>query len=660
MPFHIIYNNASYAVGPLMPLSKSETKTRESLIVAALLHDAGKIGQRARASLSPRSQERKSLLCPAQEEGRSHSHQHVLWTLDLLDATFGGKLPLAAELAAWHHRHREAELKDYDDGPRLSRCVVLADWLSSGSRRGMPEEDNPSELRAERLLSPFSQLKGDPSSKSYFPLQPLESGPAGLFPVPQSQEHDLGAYQRLYGGLLKDLASLSDDPPKGFDELIRSLLSVLAKHASLVPASAAGMADASLYDHLRLSGALAACLHDAGFAAKTLDRILEGFGASSQPVAFLVKGEASGTSAEEAAELVLQAFDPPLPPCNLLFRGGGEFLILAPPGDKNEKILRKTRDELDEAALAGGVLGALAWTEAGAKEFIRGNFGDVLERLESEAFRAKARRGAGLLVNAAKRQTLLGPVPLLGKDSRPRESPAAHGPEKWGLLRLDVDDLGPQLAQGFEKRSVSTFATASGLLRWFFVERVDSLLQGGFPEVRALRAGADDALFIGPWGEMPKLAPRVSEDFRAFTSSRLTLSAGIFFAPADGFPISRAAAEVGAELEAAQSVPGKNRVSFMGQVLTWRELREAGSLAEDIRAMPRDLPRILFAANSASKDIPRIWRLVYAFARLKERHEARKDGLEALRKRVMTADKGLHPHLGLALRWAEHLSGKER
>jgi len=640
-----------------MPLSKSDTKTRESLILAALLHDAGKIGQRARASLSPRSQEQKALLCTAQEEGRWHSHQHVLWTLDMLDATFGPKHPLAAELASRHHGHAQAELKEAD-GARLLRCVVLADWLASGARRGAPEEDDPQQPHAERLLSPFSRLKGGPDSKSYFPLAPLESD--GLLPVPESEEHDLGAYQRLYGGLLKDLASLSENEPKAFDELIGSLLSVLKKHASLAPASARGMADASLYDHLRLSGALAVCIHDAGFAVKTLDRMLEGIIAASHPVAFLVKGEFPGPKAGDAAEKVLQAFEAPLPPCNLVFSGGGEFLILAPPGEKNEKVLRRTRDELDEALLGQEGAGALAWTEAGAKEFVAGSFGAVLERLDSELFRAKARRGAGLLVHAAKRQALLGPDPFSAKDPRRPEPSAVDGLRNWGLLRLDVDDLAQHLARGLEKRPVSTFATASGLLHWFFSRRLESLLQSEFQNVRCLRGGADDGLFAGPCGDMPKLALRLSEELKAFTGSRLVLCAGIFFAPAEGFPLPRAAAEARAQLQAAKSVPGKDRVSLLGQVMSWRELREAGSLAEDIRALPADLPRVLCAARAAAKDIPRIWRLVYAFARLKERHEAQKDRLEALRRRAMTADKGLHPRLGLALHWAEHLAAREQ
>ncbi|MFH1725983.1 MAG: type III-A CRISPR-associated protein Cas10/Csm1 [Elusimicrobiota bacterium] len=793
----------------------SAPRDRDSLILAALLHDAGKIGQRAAAPLDPSASGRESLFCPRDPAGRHPTHRHALWTEHLIRTAFGSSFPAAADLAAWHHNCGEAE-----GDRRLVRCLVLADWLASGERRERPEEDPPGESRTEPLVSPFALFKDAAELQpAFFPLMAMQFDPARHWPADSKEKSLAGkeSYGVLWSGLKADLEALARAPSvsRDFDLLTRSLLRALERHALFVPSSAIDMPDVSLYHHLRLTAALAACLLDGGFSTGELDDIIDHIPSRRRPavgtqtaveVAALVKGDLSGIQdflfsvggegaikglrgrsfyldmlCMAAAERVLRSFDPPLPCVNVLFMGGGHFMLLAPWSAGVGETLERARDEVETSLmrLHRDRLGvSLAWTPVKAAEFIGDAFKGPLGRLGPPMAREKARMGSALLRDFRRRRVLLGPddveekvrpcrvcgsdtgdprqecvlcsgfekaaSALNGADSisiRPVASrgsgtpapglagslkklgleldlsggetavnqagfredwvgPAAliaryaprddhrgvlsldktaaraQGVKKWGALKLDVDDLESSLKRGIERPSISRFATLSALIHWFFTARIEYLLWSEFPHAHVVYSGGDDAFLLGPWSDLPVIAARLRQDLRDLTSGRLTLSAGIFLAPTTGFPVRIAALAACEALEKAKAREGKDAVSFLEEVLSWDELAECREVSRAMEALvaPEDgqdpVPRSLLTAlgraeherlkvQDGQAEVFRIWRLVYAFAGMKERNRKRKHQLEALRKTVMPSDTGLVPHLGLMARWAGYSTSRE-
>ena len=135
--------------------------------------------------------------------------------------------------------------------------------------------------------------------------------------------------------------------------------------------------------------------------------------------------------------------------------------------------------------------------------------------------------------------------------------------------------------------------------------------------------------------------------------------------PEEGLEVADLAGD--AESRAKSENPKeKNRLNFLGSTVLWSELDDVRAIKNDLVHLLNDgLPRSILGFLRSSwqqqieaKDgkIPMypIWRLLYAFKRLKTRSNAelalRIDELE----HKVVAGNGLHPHLDLIIRWAEY------
>ncbi len=261
-------------------------------------------------------------------------------------------------------------------------------------------------------------------------------------------------------------------------------------------------------------------------------------------------------------------------------------------------------------------------------------------------------------------------VPMKGHEVADLEDIAAgsDGIHRWGVLRMDVDSLGETFKTGLgDNRSISRLSMLSYLLGYFFSARVQAVAQDAAfkDKVYLAYSGGDDLFAIGAWSALPNFAERIREEFRRFTSNRLTLSAGVFVAPSEKFPVYEAADQAGdAEHSAKSETKNKDRISFLGSVVTWSELAQARAVKDKLVGLVNDgLPRSLLAilrsswgqrteAKDGTIPIFPIWRLYYALKRLKERHKELAQRVDDLEK-LLVKDNDLHPQLDLIVRWAE-------
>lgn len=291
---------------------------------------------------------------------------------------------------------------------------------------------------------------------------------------------------------------------------------------------------------------------------------------------------------------------------------------------------------------------------------------------------------------------------------------SACGLDQWGVLRMDVDDLGTLFRDGFGARATLSRTTQlSFALRLFFEGRLNEIgarfnliesqqdtdqagAEQGKDKVYAMYSGGDDLFIVGSWDALPHLAHAVRQEFGQFTAHnpRLGLSGGISLA-SERFPLYQVARQAGsAEARAKAFTRKKNgrekdALTFLGQVLGWEEFDEIWeradklqtwsrtrkinrSVIQNLRSIDSEYRAGLKLLQHKSRDASRavqaghfyygrwMWTLVYQLTRIAERakragNEDISDWLKALRDALVT-ENGPITTLGLSARWAEYLT----
>jgi CRISPR-associated protein Csm1 len=259
---------------------------------------------------------------------------------------------------------------------------------------------------------------------------------------------------------------------------------------------------------------------------------------------------------------------------------------------------------------------------------------------------------------------------------------AARGIKKWGLLQADVDNLGKIFTDGLgeEDRTLSRVSTLSQLLSLFFSGHVQHFISTD-PAYRdsiyLVYAGGDDLCLLGPWSALPDLAQRLRQDFHRWTRGHLTLSAGLYLAPRDKFPVYQAADAAGDLLDAAKRHrPEKDSLGILNQAVRWRDMATVAEVKDLLVALldRHGVPRALLALLKASwleheqhergaVPIYRVWNLLYGLHRLTERLSREKNYqavpiINALEQKLIS-NYNLRAHTDIAIRWAEFLTRKE-
>ena len=336
------------------------TTDRIFLAFAGLLHDVGKFRQRAHWGDR----------LPHEEHGARWVAEVLAPRLSFLDSSEQHRL---REAIRQHHEH------PYD---RDARAVIVADRLAAGERVDREEEERGAPAE-EPLLTVFSSihLEGRPATTSRYAYHTVPLPVRGedwekIFPVPAEKAHV------DYPALWASFEQAVEHVPQGVwatpEHALHALLALLRAHAWCIPAATwRNEPDVSLYDHLRMTAALAVCVGEQDEA--TIARWEEQTARREfprEPVALLVGGDLSGiqrflyaiTSAGAAKSLrgrsaylslivdavvafLLRELD--LPPTQVIYTSGGHFYLLAPPGVEN-RLSTLTRQITEYLLLAHG------------------------------------------------------------------------------------------------------------------------------------------------------------------------------------------------------------------------------------------------------------------------------------------------------------------
>jgi CRISPR-associated protein Csm1 len=275
------------------------TMDREQVWLAALaglLHDIGKFTGRAGVGTA----------IDDKREQKEIGYWHAEHSQTFVDHYVPAKFRAGVGVVRYHHRPGNVPAESVEV-QALCKLVRLADWWSAGERTtGMPERSTASHTPLLPVLSRV-QLVREPAEEGRWKhrVQACGLSKESLFPV-DTEKNPLGDVSAQYEDLWDKVVYPELDAWKGrenwetqsLESYFTTLLALLQKHLTFVPSATPWQADeddrvipdVSLFDHLRITAALAACLR-AGFS----DEEILTFGEQeNRPVALLVRGDFSG------------------------------------------------------------------------------------------------------------------------------------------------------------------------------------------------------------------------------------------------------------------------------------------------------------------------------------------------------------------------------
>lgn len=375
------------------------------LALAGLLHDIGKFMLRAAVG-GDRIWD--------SEGRRDFGYKHAMLTAAFVEEFLPTPWRRAVKnMAGNHHRPRPHSREDL--------IVSLADMLAAAERNDGIEDDNPRQQHPKQLLSIFSVLKAEGvkpsvSQRRFLPLRPLSLEAETLFPRESLAEKEVWrAYSDLWQGFGREAAQLKEihEQEPDLPSYLESLLLLMQKYLWCVPSAYYGsLPDIGLYDHSRVTAALAVALERDAPGAETLMSWRESPGSIEDQVALLVGGDISGVQSfiytisargaaptlrgrsfylqvltEALARYLLRCLG--LPITNLIYAGGGSFFLLARPGDGER--LAGLQQDVSRILLQqhhGDLYMALAGLPVAGKEF----FGQDISRKWGELHDALRRK----------------------------------------------------------------------------------------------------------------------------------------------------------------------------------------------------------------------------------------------------------------------------
>ncbi len=341
---------------------------RKSFYLGAFLHDIGKFIERAK---DPKRKERAERWIAGGLTDKSYAHRR--YGADFIEEykyIFDEKMDVDVgalnRCVLYHHRGKDLGKSDYKflDKDEYVKMVRIADSWASRER----EEDKnlkPQEYLKSKLVNIFSILY-DKRKIEYLDIKKLDL--STLIPKESEKEKPIteeNRYKDLVDSFLEEFKHVTNET---------QLFYLLEKYLTYVPAqspvSIEGRdilyrSDISLFDHSRITAAIAVCIYDE-YAKGNIDKdaiLSKESEIEDKEIALLIQADFSGIqsfifnvkSKGAAKNLkgrsyylqilsdVISAYmlrELELPVFNLLYNGGGNFYILASISkkDKVEKI----------------------------------------------------------------------------------------------------------------------------------------------------------------------------------------------------------------------------------------------------------------------------------------------------------------------------------
>lgn len=351
------------------------------LTIGSLLHDIGKVMYRASISAGSHSQR-------GYESIKQLTHDD-----DILNCI------------RFHHRDELQKGKDSMEDDELAYIVYSADNIAAGVDRRKDEgTDNKSGgfRRNMPLASIYNMMNNNPNRRNY-PSNILGKGDTINFPEDGITGYEVSFYQTIYQELFNELGKIDFN-----DKNLNAILELLEVYLTYVPSSTeqSEVADISLYDHVKVTAAVACCMYFY-YAAKGEMKKVKQLANSTYEQKFKAENaflmfscDLSGiqsfiytTSGEGALktlrarslylEILLEHLADEilttigLSRANLIYTGGGHAYLLLPNTEECQDKLRAIKKRLNHWFIenfGNDLYLAMAWTPCSGNDLI--NEGD--------------------------------------------------------------------------------------------------------------------------------------------------------------------------------------------------------------------------------------------------------------------------------------------
>ena len=356
-------------------------ENRDYLSLAALLHDIGKFRKRA------------------SDDDKSHQKH----SLEFITEDFSGFFSPCGE--TFQNAILNHHTENTKDSNLIEKQLILADRLSATESK----EESKEILPLVPILSRLKSAENGDKQHGYAPTA-LSFESDAVIPT-ESVIVDQSAYTDLW----HDFCDAFDKATSGKEyspAFYQTVVALIHKYTSRIPSEIEDPTelDISLYDHLRTTAAIAACIGHELPDVSDVDEVLDDLERSDRNICALIKGDISGIQdflyhilsdgaarqlrgrsfyiqllTEAIAHSLLRQLD--LPVTNLILASGGQFYILAPYTKTKQEfatLRQQVTDKLWELHRSE-VYCILDYVPVTAVDFISNNFsnkwGEVSEKV---------------------------------------------------------------------------------------------------------------------------------------------------------------------------------------------------------------------------------------------------------------------------------------
>lgn len=354
----------------------------------ALLHDIGKFYQRTGKKHSEKYQKYT-------QDDHGWNGAHGKWSADFTSKYWNEDIE---DLVLYHHNPKKSNF------PEICKIVQKADHYSSSERISSEDKKDTSKTPLSSIFSRIAIGDNELIKEQYVPLQRLDLNKSSfdnlkprINPLKEGEWNLQPEYNSLWSLFLKDMDSLKNKND------FSTVLAILRKYTSTIPSAVyVSQADISLYDHLKTTAAIASCyyLFDNESDSKDANKFIIVNGDISGIQNFIYKVSSpqeaqSGMSKrlrgrsiyisllnEAIAARIIKDLN--LTEANILFCGGGRFVIIAPNTRNSIEKLNKIKSEINRYFISNfnaELYLALVYKECKGEDL--SNFGEITSILSN-------------------------------------------------------------------------------------------------------------------------------------------------------------------------------------------------------------------------------------------------------------------------------------